>query len=192
MPQINPKIYQQLFYKWINTPVGKLRIIANTNYLIKLDWSLDTLDLSSEEIELAKNQNGILNQTNQELMEYFDGRRTEFTIPINIHGTDFQRLTWNSLSQIPFGKTISYKTQAEMIGNSKAFRAVGTANSKNPIAIIIPCHRVISNDGKLSGYAGGSDVKRWLLNFESKINLRESKTTHYKIKKDKFSHSQIF
>lgn len=105
-------------------------------------------------------------QVIRQLQEYFAGKRTEFDLPLAPEGTAFQQRVWNALQTIPQGKTSSYRGLAEMVGNGKAYRAVGNANGKNPICIIIPCHRVIAADGTLGGYSSGLDAKRWLLKHE--------------------------
>jgi len=109
---------------------------------------------------------GIFNQ----LKEYFAGTRKEFNIPLDIEGTDFQQKVWNELQKIPYGKTISYKSLSEKLGDVKAIRAVGKANGQNPIPIIIPCHRVIGANGTLVGYAGGLAIKEKLLHLEGALN----------------------
>ena len=109
---------------------------------------------------------GIFNQ----LKEYFAGTRKEFDVTLDIEGTDFQKRVWNELRNIPYGKTISYKTLSEKLGDVKAIRAVGKANGQNPIAIIIPCHRVIGANGSLIGYAGGLAIKEKLLHLEGALN----------------------
>jgi methylated-DNA-[protein]-cysteine S-methyltransferase len=109
---------------------------------------------------------GIFNQ----LKEYFAGTRKVFDVPLDVYGTVFQKKVWNELQKIPYGKTISYKTLSEKLGDVKAIRAVGKANGQNPVAIIIPCHRVIGADGSLIGYAGGLDIKEKLLHLEGALN----------------------
>ena len=109
---------------------------------------------------------GIFNQ----LKEYFAGTRKEFDVPLDIEGTDFQKKVWNELQNISYGKTISYKTLSEKLGDVKAIRAVGKANGQNPIAILIPCHRVIGANGSLVGYAGGLAIKEKLLHLEGALN----------------------
>ena len=109
---------------------------------------------------------GIFNQ----LKEYFAGTRKEFDVPLDAEGTEFQKKVWEELKKIPYGKTISYKTLAEKLGDVKSIRAVGKANGQNPIAIIIPCHRVIGADGSLIGYAGGLAIKEKLLHIEGALN----------------------
>lgn len=106
-----------------------------------------------------------------ELKEYFDMKRTKFTAPLDIKGTAFQMKVWNELMKIPFGKTVPYKAIAEGIGNPKAVRAVGRANGANPVPVIIPCHRVIANDGKLGGYSAGEGIKEKLLEIEGCLSL---------------------
>jgi methylated-DNA-[protein]-cysteine S-methyltransferase len=101
-----------------------------------------------------------------QLVEYFDGKRKEFDVPLTPRGTDFQISVWKALQNIPFGETRSYKDIAVLIGREKAVRAVGMANNRNPIVIIIPCHRVIGHDGSLTGYGGGLPAKRFLLDLE--------------------------
>ena len=109
-----------------------------------------------------------------QLTEYFAGKRTEFDLPLTPAGTDFQRAVWQALETIPFGETRSYGDIAARVGNPKACRAVGMANNRNPIVIIIPCHRVIGSNGSLTGYGGGLDVKQYLLDLE-KVYTRERK-----------------
>ena len=102
-----------------------------------------------------------------QLDAYFSGRRTDFDVPMRMRGTDFQRRVWDGLTQIPYGETWSYAQLAEKVGNPRACRAVGLANGRNPVAIIVPCHRVIGANGTLTGYGGGLDRKRWLLDLEA-------------------------
>lgn len=105
-----------------------------------------------------------------QLKEYFEGSRKVFDIPLDVDGTEFQKKVWNELQKISYGKTISYKTLSEKLGDVKTIRAVGKANGQNPVAIIIPCHRVIGEDGSLIGYAGGLDIKEKLLQLEGALD----------------------
>lgn len=105
-----------------------------------------------------------------QLREYFSGERKSFNVPLDLEGTDFQKKVWEELQKIPFGKTISYKTLSENLGDVKAIRAVGKANGQNPVAIIVPCHRVIGADGSLIGYACGLDIKEKLLQLEGVLD----------------------
>jgi methylated-DNA-[protein]-cysteine S-methyltransferase len=130
--------------------------------------SEDSLDLSIS-TKLQSNDPYLFGIFDQ-LKEYFAGTRKEFDVPLDIEGTDFQKRVWNELRNIPYGKTISYKTLSEKLGDVKAIRAVGKANGQNPIAIIIPCHRVIGANGNLVGYAGGLDIKEKLLHLEGALN----------------------
>ena len=108
----------------------------------------------------------IVRQAEQELREYFAGRRRTFTVKLDLEGTEFQRKAWQAMCKIPFGETISYGDQARKVGKPKAYRAVGSANGKNPIPIIVPCHRVLASDGSLGGYSLGLSMKRRLLALE--------------------------
>lgn len=123
-----------------------------------------------------------------EVMEYLDGKRKTFDIKYEINGTEFQKKVWKELTKIPYGETRTYKEIAVAVGNPKASRAVGMANNKNPISIVIPCHRVIGSDGKLTGYAGGLDMKKALLDLE----LRNSTEKQYSetIKRTSKGHSK--
>jgi len=114
----------------------------------------------------SKEQNSIIKETIKQLDEYFLGERKNFELPIKLNGTNFQQKIWKNLQKIPYGTTVSYKQLAEASGNAKACRAAGMANNKNPIAIIIPCHRVIGSNGQLTGYAGGLKLKEELLELE--------------------------
>lgn len=145
----------------INSPIGLLTLIEENGFLVELSFG-DTVNYQNTIIE----ETPLLVQTKKELDEYFLGQRTSFNIPYKLNGTTFQQKVWNALTKIPYGKTISYQGIAINVGNKKAVRAVGGANNKNPIAIIIPCHRVIGKNSKLIGYGGGLDKKIFLLNLE--------------------------
>jgi AraC family transcriptional regulator, regulatory protein of adaptative response / methylated-DNA-[protein]-cysteine methyltransferase len=156
------------------TPLGPMFAAANEQGLCLLEFT-DRRALESEFTDLEKRlqaqflpgTNSILEQTEQQIAEYFSGQRQRFSIPLLTPGTDFQQQVWQSLQAIPFGETRSYKQQAENMNKPKAVRAVATANGCNRIAIIIPCHRVIGSDGSLTGYAGGLHRKQWLLEHET-------------------------
>ena len=121
-----------------------------------------------------ENLNSVLVQCKQELLEYFAGKRKEFSVPFRQAGTEFQQKVWNELLKIPYGKTVSYNFIAESLGDKKSIRAVGASNGKNQISIIVPCHRVIGSDGSLTGYAGGLWRKKWLLNHEKEFSNGET------------------
>lgn len=140
-----------------DTVIGRLGIVADKRYIYEICFG---------EKELLIEENELIKECYHQLMEYFNGERREFNLPIFIEGTDFQKKVWNALVNIPYGKTCSYKDIAIAIGNEKAVRAVGHANNKNKLPIVIPCHRVIGINGKLVGYAGGIDRKDKLLELE--------------------------
>ena len=146
----------------LRTPLGKLRLVADVRGLNRVEFS-DRIRSSAGVCVETK----ILQQAKRELKEYFSGVRTEFEIPLNPDGTEFQIAVWNELLKLPFGATTTYGEIARNMGNPEAMRAVGAANGKNPIAIIIPCHRVVGTNGKLIGYGGGIDRKLWLLKHET-------------------------
>lgn len=104
-----------------------------------------------------------------QLREYFAGKRTEFDLPLDLQGTDFQVAAWKALAKVKYGQTASYARQAASIGRPTATRAIGAANGKNPVAIVLPCHRIVGSDGSLTGFAGGLGVKQWLLDHERRV-----------------------
>lgn len=140
-----------------DTPVGIITVEDDGSFVTAI--YPDNKKSCDKESQLAK-------QTFTQLKEYFNKERKSFDIPIKLSGTPFQESVWKELCKIPFGKTCSYKQVAENIGNPKACRAVGMANNKNKIMIVVPCHRVIGSNGSLVGYAGGLDVKKFLLELE--------------------------
>lgn len=155
-----------VYYTWINSPLGSLLLTSNGRSLTGLYlkgqryFPHQTLDwCKAEQVEP-------FGQAQEQLIEYFAHQRQSFNLPIDLRGTSFQQQVWQRLLQIPFGKTISYKALAEMVGKPTASRAVGTANGRNPISIVVPCHRVVACNGNLTGYAGGLDRKQWLLKHE--------------------------
>jgi len=147
-----------------NTKVGRIGIEENGIAITKLDFI--NKDVQEEIIE--ENETSLLKEAIKQLNEYLEGKRSSFDLPLEPKGTEFQKKVWNALKEIPFGETRSYGEIAKIIGNEKASRAVGMANNKNPIAIMVPCHRVIGANGKLVGYAGGLDLKEKLLELEKK------------------------
>lgn len=151
---------KNIFY--YNTKIGRIGIEENGMAITRLDF----IDKDMQEEITEKNETALLKEAIKELNEYLDGKRSSFDLPLEPQGTEFQKKVWNVLKEIPFGETRNYGEIAKIIGNEKASRAVGMANNKNPIAIIVPCHRVIGANGKLVGYAGGLDLKEKLLNLE--------------------------
>ena len=142
------------------TSIGNVVIGENGSGITRICFG-DSIPKDAEFIETP-----LLKKANEELQEYFVGKRKVFDLPLAMEGTEFQKMVWKALSEIPYGTTCSYKDIALKVGNAKASRAVGMANNKNPIPIIIPCHRVIGANGKLVGYAGGLDIKQKLLEIE--------------------------
>ena len=169
----NPNHTNTFYAIEIVSPLGALIAIADNTYLYALNFINDSAPKSVGNIlntyaaNLVFNEKPILLQTKAQLNKYFKGELKDFSIPLKLTGTDFQKKVWQALLQIPYGKTISYKQESINIGNEKAFRAVANANGKNPISIIIPCHRVINSNGKLGGYTGGIKKKVFLLGLEN-------------------------
>lgn len=161
-----------MFYKIYDFEIGRILIVENEDYIIKVEFLNDKTYALDEKIFKAgtKKETLLIKKTKQELMEYFKMKRKIFDIPIKLDGTEFQVKVWTELLKLPYGKTCSYLDIAKKIGNPNAARAVGMANNKNKIQIIIPCHRVIGSNKKLIGYAGGIKVKEKLLKLE-KDNL---------------------
>ena len=147
----------------MSSPVGKLTLVASKNGLVAID-----LRNNAKQVVTAKDASAqsILLKTKKQLEQYFAGKRTSFDVALDLVGTEFQVKAWRALCRIPFGKTITYGQQASNIKKPKAFRAVGSANGKNPIPIIVPCHRVVASDGSLGGYSLGLKMKKQLLALE--------------------------
>lgn len=149
------------YTSFYNSPVGQLKITCS-------DEHLQAVLFVNEDSVAQSNEHPLLSFCVQQLDEYFSGSRKIFEIPLQQTGTDFQQKIWNLLLQIPFGKTMSYNDLSKQYGDVKAIRAVASANSKNNLAIIVPCHRVIGSNRSLTGYAGGLWRKKWLLEHEAK------------------------
>jgi len=163
----------QIYLNRISTPLGPMLAGATEKYLCLLEFEdREILEKQLQRLQnyyagtVVQDSNGITKQTEAELNEYFTGERKEFTVPLEVTGSEFQKKVWEQLMDIPYGSTRSYKEQAASIGNLKAIRAVATANGSSHIAIIIPCHRVIGSNGSLTGYSGGLWRKRYLLKLE--------------------------
>lgn len=155
-----------IYYKWVDSPLGVLLLTSNGQFLTGLYLKGQKYFPNKTEDWCESMQVDPLVQTQKQLTEYFAHQRQSFDVPIDLQGTTFQKQVWQRLLQIPFGETISYGALAQMIGQPTASRAVGAANGRNSISIIVPCHRVIAVNSKLTGYAGGLDRKRWLLQHE--------------------------
>ena len=151
-------------YRWLDTPIGRLLLVADESGLRQVSFAAGR----TPPVVAPDWRNGgePLDEPSRQLEAYFAGERKQFDLLLNPEGTPFQLHVWNTLLEIPFGETISYGELARRLGNPKASRAVGLANGTNPIPIIIPCHRVIGSNGRLTGYGGGLETKRRLLEFE--------------------------
>ena len=146
----------------INSPLGYVLIEGNEEGISKIS-------VTSDETILSETISDLFDDVVTQLNEYFQGNRTDFQFKMNPIGTDFQKKVWEELLKIPFGKTVSYQEVTNNLGDPKAIRAVANANGKNPLWIVIPCHRVIGSDGSLTGYAGGLWRKKWLLDHENPV-----------------------
>jgi methylated-DNA-[protein]-cysteine S-methyltransferase len=155
-----------LAYKTTHSPVGDLKLVASNNGLVAILWENDNPGRVRLSELIRDDHHPILLKTEQQLTEYFAGKRKTFSVALDMRGTPFQKNVWEALLAIPFGETRSYGHLAKQLGNPAATRAVGAANGRNPISIIVPCHRVIGSSGKLTGFAGGLDTKALLLNLE--------------------------
>lgn len=161
------------YTKFLNTPLGRMLISSDgdsiTGIYFQNQLEPRSRFQSSPQMTLPPQASAVLKQAELQINEYFEGKRTTFDLPVSLQGTEFQKKVWGELTKIPYGKTISYKELAIRVGNPKSSRAVGTANSKNPISILVPCHRVIGENGALTGYAGGLDKKKSLLEHEKEV-----------------------
>jgi methylated-DNA-[protein]-cysteine S-methyltransferase len=156
-----------LFYKFVLTPVGELKLVASEKGLVAVLWENDSPRRVPLTDLVQDDRQPVLLEAERQLEEYFAGTRQRFDLPLDMRGTPFQKNVWKTLLAIPFGKTRSYGELAHKLGKPNASRAVGAANGRNPISIVVPCHRVIGASGKLTGFAGGLEAKAHLLNHET-------------------------
>ncbi len=156
-----------IFRALFASPVGVLEIVEQGGALRELHFR-SSREAPPSEPPLSP----LLQRCLRELEEYFQGTRRSFTVPLHLQGTPFQVQVWQALQEIPYGETRSYQEIAVAIGNPRALRAVGGANNKNPLALLVPCHRVIGKDGSLTGFGGGLDIKEWLLEHEKRHTLK--------------------
>ena len=148
---------------FLETPVGVLKIAGDEDAIKLVTFTEEGIRSTDGKVP------NVVRTAKLQLKEYFEGKRKTFDVRIDPDGTVFQKLIWEKLLEIPFGKTSTYAKQALVLGDKKKIRAVGAANGKNPIAIIIPCHRIIGTDGSLTGYAGGLERKKWMLKHEGSL-----------------------
>jgi O-6-methylguanine DNA methyltransferase len=158
-------VMETLSYVRTPSPVGSLFLAASSKGLVRLEFEAHTLKLNPDTIQLRESKSTLAPYL-RELNEYFSGERRAFSFSLDLRGTDFQLACWHALLEIPYGETCSYRDIAQAIGHPHAYRAVGMSNNRNPIAIVVPCHRVIASSGSLCGYGGGLDIKRKLLDLE--------------------------
>jgi methylated-DNA-[protein]-cysteine S-methyltransferase len=161
---------QRYFSKIVDSPVGRLTLIASDAGLAAVLWENDDPQRVRTPACEERSDHPLLVAAERQLAEYFAGTRTEFDLELDVVGTDFQKRVWRALRAIPFGETRSYGQLASQLGNARASRAVGGANRRNPLSIVAPCHRVIGAAGELTGFAGGLDVKRYLLAHERRCD----------------------
>jgi len=164
---------KNIYYKRIETPLGLIQIGADEKGICRIDFWKEEKNQPKEDGRIWEQKDtSLLLEAQRQLMEYMQGRRKEFDLPLSVEGTEFQRKVWDELCKIPYGQTRTYGQIAALIGNPKASRAVGMANHHNPVGIVVPCHRVIGADKKLVGYGGGLDKKKALLELEAKYSTQ--------------------
>ena len=152
---------------FMDTPVGRIRMVEKDGFLTQITFTGEKCP------DVLVEENEILMEAKRQLTAYFEGKLKKFSLPLNPSGTEFYQTVWKALTEIPYGKTKSYGDIAKAIGNPLASRAVGMANHNNPIAIVVPCHRVIGKNGQLTGYAGGLEIKKYLLRLEHRHTLTD-------------------
>jgi AraC family transcriptional regulator of adaptative response/methylated-DNA-[protein]-cysteine methyltransferase len=163
-----------IFSAKFNTPLGDMTACSANGELYLLKFGdTDNSDFKGNSGEIKFEPDGCISELRKQLNEYFEGSRKNFSIPLILNGTPFQNKVWKTLLDIPYGVTRSYAEQAILTGNPYSIRAVAKANGSNQIAILIPCHRVIGSDGRLTGYAGGLERKKWLLEHEYRFSGKE-------------------
>ena len=155
-----------MWFDEFKTPIGMLKIAVDAKGLRYVLFQCNKHEPSN--IVDWKKDRSVTNEARQQLLEYFSGERQEFELEISLAGTEFQRRTWQMLASIPYGQTWSYAELAKRVDSPKAVRAVGAANGRNPLPIVLPCHRVIGSNGSLTGFGGGLPVKQWLLEHENR------------------------
>jgi O-6-methylguanine DNA methyltransferase len=159
---------ETLYYSHVRSPIGPLTVAVSERGLVALEFGAEhpvKHRRTWRDLEWQESAEKTAPYVKQ-VEEYFAGVRREFTLPLDLRGTEFQKRCWQALLEIPYGRTCTYADVARAVGKPRAFRAVGLANNRNPVAIIVPCHRVIGSDGSLTGYGGGLDVKEELLRLE--------------------------
>ncbi len=159
-------------YQYLDSPIGTLRLVSNGSQLTRIEF-----EGQYGEDDGRETSDAVLAASVDQLTEYFALRRRRFELPLSAHGTAFQQSVWTALSQIPYGELRSYRDIARTIGNAAAVRAVGAANGRNPLPIVVPCHRVIGSNGTLTGFAGGLPAKTFLLQLEGALGATRQRST---------------
>jgi methylated-DNA-[protein]-cysteine S-methyltransferase len=163
-----------IYFTFYESPIQTLRLVSDGRSLIGL-YMMSEKHLLTPQIDWVEDESiAPFLEAKQQLTAYFAGNSTEFDVPLQMQGTIFQQRVWEALETIPYGTTMSYGELAQQMGQPKASRAVGLANGRNPVSIIVPCHRVIGANGQLTGYGGGIERKQWLLNHERLICMKQS------------------
>lgn len=165
-----------MYYDYLETPIGSLLLVGTKEALVRVAFEQDGRPVQPPED--AEHGPAELETASRQLHEYFAGRRSTFDLLLDPRGTEFQCAVWDALATIPFGETWSYAELAERIGRPSAVRAVGAANGRNPLPVVLPCHRVIGADGSLTGFGGGLDAKRFLLDLEGAAYLDAERQQH--------------
>lgn len=160
---------ETLHYSVMDSPVGPLAVVMSNDGLMRLEFHRNR-NIPDKKFNWTEDESHT-KTVRRELEQYFDGRRREFGVPLDLRGTEFQLRCWRELLKIPYGETRTYADIARSIGSPRAFRAVGLANHDNPVAIIVPCHRVVASGGGLCGYGGGLDIKQKLLELEGALTI---------------------
>jgi methylated-DNA-[protein]-cysteine S-methyltransferase len=157
----------------VPTPIGALTVVADPTAVVAVLWPDDSLErvrIAGPLRDVAPGEHRIVDAAADQLLEYFEGARISFDLPLGATGTPFQHAVWEALQMIPYGATITYGEQGLLLGGASKARAVGSANGRNPLSVVVPCHRVVGAGGRLGGFAGGLEAKRWLLEHERRVS----------------------
>ena len=157
----------------IDSPIGTITLVADDDALVEVHLPDEKVPSTIAAEDTAPAEHAVLAQAAAELGEYFAGERQTFDVPLAPRGTEFQLAAWQALRTIPYGETVSYGEQARRLGDARKARAVGAANGRNPLPIIVPCHRVVGANGHLTGFGGGIECKAWLLDHEREVRQRQ-------------------
>lgn len=161
----------------VRSPIGLITVVATEKGVHNVMFDCTEMPRTLEGHTVTRKPvHPVVSRALSQLREYFAGTRTSFDLPLDLEGTPFQVSAWKALATVPFGRTASYAQQASQIGRPTATRAVGAANGRNPVAIVLPCHRIVGANGSLTGFAGGLDTKRWLLDHEADVLARKKKS----------------